>query len=88
MIQVGKLDDYALATRLALFLRNSEPDSELRSLAAAGRLSQPAVLRAQTDRLLNDPGSRRFGDAFTQTTGSTSARLTTTSPSRNVLQRL
>jgi hypothetical protein len=61
----GKLDDYALATRLALFLRNSEPDTELRSLAAAGRLSQPAVLKAQTDRLLNDPGSSRFVDAFT-----------------------
>ncbi len=61
----GKLDDYALATRLSLFLWNSEPDNELRSLAAAGRLHDPAVLKAQTDRLLNDPKSRRFIDAFT-----------------------
>ena len=61
----GKLDDYSLATRLALFLWNSQPDSELRSLAAAGRLHNPEVLRAQTERLLNDPKSRRFVDAFT-----------------------
>jgi hypothetical protein len=61
----GKLDDYALATRLSLFLWNSAPDSELRSLAAAGRLHDRAVLSTQTDRLFNDPRSRRFVDAFT-----------------------
>lgn len=61
----GKLDGYSLATRLSLFLWNSEPDSELRSLAAAGRLGKPEVLKAQTERLLNDPRSRRFVDAFT-----------------------
>ena len=60
----GKLSDYALATRLALFLWNSAPDDELRALAAAGRLHNPAVLKAQTERLLNDPRSRRFVDAF------------------------
>lgn len=38
---------------------------ELRALAAQGRLSSPEVLKAQTDRLLNDPKSRRFLDAFT-----------------------
>lgn len=61
----GRLDDYSLATRLALFLWNSEPDAELRSLASAGRLHNPDVLQAQTDRLLKDPKSRRFIDAFT-----------------------
>jgi hypothetical protein len=61
----GRLDDYSLATRLALFLWNSEPDAELRSLAAAGRLHNPDVLKAQTDRLLNDSKSRRFFEAFT-----------------------
>ncbi|MEO5922322.1 MAG: DUF1592 domain-containing protein [Bryobacteraceae bacterium] len=61
----GKLSGYALATRLALFLWNSPPDDELRSLAATGRLSDPEVLKVQTDRLLNDPKSRRFVDAFT-----------------------
>ncbi len=61
----GKLDDYALATRLSLFLWNSPPDAALRDLAARGRLHAPEVLRAQTDRLLNDAKSRRFIDAFT-----------------------
>ncbi len=60
----GKLDDYALATRLSLFLWNSAPDSGLQSLAASGRLHNPAILKAQTDRLLDDPRSRRFVDAF------------------------
>jgi len=61
----GRLDDYALASRLAYFLWNSEPDETLRSLAQSGQLHQPGVLRAQTDRLLNDPKSRRFVDGFT-----------------------
>ncbi len=61
----GRLDDYALATRLSLFLWNSPPDAELRALAGQGRLSRPDVLRAQADRLLDDPRSRRFIDAFT-----------------------
>src|SRR5581483_10333355 len=46
----GRLDNYALATRLSLFLWNSPPDLELRALAAQGRLSNPEVLKAQTNR--------------------------------------
>ena len=61
----GKLDDYSLASRLSLFLWNTPPDQTLIDLAAARRLSQPAVLKAQTERLLSDPRSRRFVDAFT-----------------------
>ena len=61
----GPLDDYALATRLSLFLWNSTPDAELRNLADAGQLRQPDVLRAQTRRLLADPKSDRFIEAFT-----------------------
>jgi hypothetical protein len=61
----GRLDDYALASRLSLFLWNGPPDSELLKLAASHRLNNPDVLRTQTDRLLNDPKSRRFIDAFT-----------------------
>ncbi len=60
----GRLDDYALASRLAFFLWNSPPDEELRALAGRGRLRDPDVLRAQTGRLLDDPKSRRFVDAF------------------------
>jgi hypothetical protein len=60
----GELDDSALATRLALFLWNSPPDDELRSLAARGELRRPEVLRAQTERMLSDPKSCRFVEAF------------------------
>jgi hypothetical protein len=61
----GRLDDRALATRLSLFLWNSTPDAALRARAEKGELHQPTVLRAETERLLNDPRSRRFVDAFT-----------------------
>ena len=61
----GRLDDQALATRLALFLWNSIPDGTLRALADRGELSQPKVLRAQTERMLADPKARRFVEAFT-----------------------
>jgi Protein of unknown function (DUF1592)/Protein of unknown function (DUF1588)/Protein of unknown function (DUF1585)/Protein of unknown function (DUF1587)/Protein of unknown function (DUF1595)/Planctomycete cytochrome C len=60
----GRLDDYALATRLALFLWNSVPDEKLLARAAKGELSRPGVLRAETERMLADPKSRRFVDAF------------------------
>ncbi len=60
----GPLDDYALATRLALFLWNSPPDAALRARAANGELHQPATLRAETERLLSDPRAQRFADAF------------------------
>lgn len=61
----GKLDDYALAARLSFFLLNSEPDAALRAAAACGELHQPDVLRAQTERLLDDRKAERFVEAFT-----------------------
>jgi len=51
----GRLDDYALASRLAFFLWNSPPDDELRRCAEKKQLHEPDVLRAQTERLLADP---------------------------------
>lgn len=60
----GHLDDRALASRLSFFLQNTSPDGQLRQLASAGKLHEPDVLRAQTDRLLNDPKSSQFIDAF------------------------
>ncbi len=60
----GKLDDTALATRLALFLSNSTPDAALLARATRGELSKPDVLRAETERLLADPKSQRFQQAF------------------------
>ena len=60
----GRLDDYALASRLSFFLWNSPPDDALRTVAARGQLHEPETLRAQTERLLRHPKSRRFVDAF------------------------
>jgi hypothetical protein len=56
----GKLDKPDIATRLAYFLWNSSPDAELRK----ADLTKPEVLHAQTDRLLDDPKSQRFVNAF------------------------
>ncbi|MFO0960146.1 MAG: DUF1592 domain-containing protein [Isosphaeraceae bacterium] len=60
----GRLDDHALASRLSYFLWNSPPDGELRGLADAGKLQDPAELRKQVDRLLDEPKSQRFREAF------------------------
>ena len=60
----GRLDDYALAARIAFFLWNSPPDAELRRCAEKRELRQPDVLRAQTDRMLIHTKSRLFVDAF------------------------
>jgi hypothetical protein len=60
----GALDDFALASRLSYFLWNSAPDEELRAFAGRGSLHHAAVLRAQTERMLDDPRSSRFVDAF------------------------
>ncbi len=62
--QPGELDDFALASRLSYFLWNSEPDEPLRQLAAAGQLRKPEVLRRETQRLMDDPRSRRFVESF------------------------
>lgn len=61
----GKLDDYALASRLSYFLWKSSPDWRLRKLAREGILSDPAVLRAETNRLLAHRKSKRFIESFT-----------------------
>lgn len=60
----GPLDSHALAARLAYFLGNAAPDPALRALADQGALKNPGVLRAQATRLLADPKSQRFVDAF------------------------
>ena len=60
----GPLEDHALATRLSYFLWNSEPDTALRTVADRGALRSPTALAAQTDRMLADPRTQRFVDAF------------------------
>lgn len=59
-----RLDSYALASRLSYFLWNAPPDAKLARLAANGALEHPEVLRAQTDRRLDDARSRDFVNAF------------------------
>ncbi len=60
----GPLDDHALACRLSYFFWRSMPDERLTRLADAGRLREPQTLRAETERLLADPKSRRFIEDF------------------------
>ncbi len=60
-----KLDDFSLAERLSYFLWSSAPDEELIALATKNTLHQPAVLRAQVERLLNAPRASRFTTNFT-----------------------
>ncbi len=52
----GNLPPMELASRLSFFLQGTPPDSTLRSLAENNRLTNPEILTAQTDRLVNEPG--------------------------------
>jgi hypothetical protein len=58
------LDDYQLASRLSYLLWATMPDDELSGLADRGKLHEPAVLKAQVKRLLEDPRSRALFDGF------------------------
>ena len=60
----GKLDGYALACRLSYFFWRSMPDDRLSKLAQAGTLHERDVLRAESERLLNDAKSQRFVEDF------------------------
>ncbi len=60
----GRLDDYALASRLSYFLWSSLPDEALFELAAEGRLHEPAVLREQVERMLADDKAAAFTENF------------------------
>jgi hypothetical protein len=61
---VKRIDDYALASRLSYFFWSSLPDDELVALAKHEQLNKPAVLRAQVERMLDDPKSDRFVMSF------------------------
>ena len=60
----GPVGAWELANRLSYFLWSSQPDAELRRLAASGELLQPKVLQAQTRRMLRDPKARRLAIEF------------------------
>ena len=61
---VYRLDDFDLASRLSFFLWSSVPDDELRGLAAAGKLKEPAVMNQQVQRMLKDPRASALVDNF------------------------
>ncbi|MEO6752587.1 MAG: DUF1592 domain-containing protein [Chthoniobacteraceae bacterium] len=58
------LDNYQLASRLSYLLWATMPDAELSKQADRGKLQEPAVLKAQVQRLLKDPRSRALFDGF------------------------
>ncbi|MEM7698483.1 MAG: DUF1592 domain-containing protein [Verrucomicrobiota bacterium] len=53
-----------IAERLSYFLWNTSPDTRLRNFARQGRLTDPEILRNETNRLLRDPRSDRFVEHF------------------------
>jgi len=58
------LNDYELASRLSYFLWSSMPDQTLFEAAANGSLGDETELRAQVDRMLNDPKAQALVDNF------------------------
>lgn len=63
--QTYVVDDVEVARRLSHFLWMSLPDEELRTLALERRLSDPAVLVEQVDRMVQDPKFESFAASFT-----------------------
>jgi hypothetical protein len=53
-----------LASRLSYFLWGAPPDAHLQQAGQSGALLQPDTLRAQTERLLNDPRANDFLKPF------------------------
>ena len=60
----AEVSDWELASRLSYFLWSSQPDRELRALAAQGRLRAPEVLVWQARRMLADSRVRRLATEF------------------------
>jgi hypothetical protein len=58
------LNGWEMASRMSFFLWSSIPDQELRRAAAAGELSDPAMLVKQVTRMTADPRSRRLATEF------------------------
>jgi hypothetical protein len=62
--EVYRIADIDLASRLSFFLWGTNPDEELLRLARSGELSQDSVLRAQAERMLQDPRSEALAVNF------------------------
>ena len=59
-----RISDIELASRMSFFLWSNLPDDELLDVAAANRLSDPAVLKAQVSRMLADPRAEALTTNF------------------------
>jgi hypothetical protein len=59
------VSDIELASRLSFFLWSSIPDEKLLDLAVAGRLHEPGVLAAQTQRMIEDERAGAMVGNFT-----------------------
>jgi hypothetical protein len=59
-----RVSDLELASRLSFFLWSSIPDDELLTVAAQGKLHDPAVLEAQARRMLAEPRSEALVQNF------------------------
>jgi hypothetical protein len=62
--QTRQLSDLELASRLSFFLWSEGPDEQLINLAANKRLSDPAAVQAQVERMLEDPRAHALVDNF------------------------
>lgn len=62
--QPAQLSNRELAIRLSYFLWSSPPDETLMTAAKTGNLSDPEILKSQTERLLRDSRFDRFVSGF------------------------
>jgi hypothetical protein len=62
--QAYRINDLELASRLSFFLWSSGPDDELTSVAAQGKLKDPAVLEKQVRRMLASPRAHELVKNF------------------------
>jgi hypothetical protein len=62
----AKLTDHELASRLSYFLWSTMPDEKLLQLAGEGKLHEPAELRAQVRRMIQDRRAWLFIEQFTE----------------------
>ena len=60
----GKLDDFALASRLSYFLWGTSPDRKLLLDANRKKLTDPEVYKSHVSRMLNDPRTGTMIDHF------------------------
>lgn len=63
---VRNLNGYEIASRLSYFIWSSLPDERLMTLAGQGKLSDPAAIKAEALRMLQDPRAQALADNFAE----------------------